>query len=500
MAVKGQAGAPVLARRGALAAVCALALAVRVWLAVRFPNEIHPDETFQYLEQAYRLVTGRGMMPWEYIVGARSWIIPGLLVPVLAGARLVSSAPEVALAAIAVATSLLSLAIVVAAYALGRRTSGEAAGLAAALMVALWPEIVIMSPHVLADTISAVPLIAALAVGYRPGSRTAMGLRPMVATGLLLCTAAVLRPQLTPALAVAAIWMARTELRRYGALVAGAVPVLVVFALVDRLTWGAPFASIVRYVAANRSGIAAQFGVQPFTFYVREELLTWRLGAPIVGLTALAGMRRLPLLGAVALAILLTFSCIGHKEDRFLYPALPLVFVLCGIGTVEIVRWSSRRLGERRRAVAIGLAGAWLASGAMAVAAAPVQDVLHRNRGVLATIRAIDADPGVCGVAVVPAAQWHVAGTIRFRDDIRLYAPSEPVAASAAYNTLLLIGEPSSLVARGFRVVSCDRRGSVACFLRRPTRCAPARGTPLRANMNPRVEALLRRTKLLPGN
>jgi hypothetical protein len=30
---------------------------------VLFPNEVHPDETFQYLEQTYRVVTVRGMVP-----------------------------------------------------------------------------------------------------------------------------------------------------------------------------------------------------------------------------------------------------------------------------------------------------------------------------------------------------------------------------------------------------------------------------------------------------
>ena len=489
-------------RRGALAIICVLALVARLWVAVQFPNEIHPDETFQYLEQAYRVVTGRGMVPWEYIVGARSWIIPGLLVPVIAGVRLLSSSPDATLFAIATFASLLSLAIVVAAYVLGRRVGGEAAGLAAGLVVALWPEIVMMSPHVLADTIGAIPLIAAVAVGYRPGERTSIGRGAMATTGLLLCAAAVLRPQLIPAAAVAALWIARLEPRRYGALIAGAIPVLVVFALVDWLTWGAPFASIVRYIAANRSGIAAQFGVQPFTFYARQELLTWRLGTLVVGITALVGMRRLPLLGAVSLAVLLTFSCIGHKEERFIYPALPLLFTLCGVGTVEIVRWFVRSFGERRRAaVTIGLAAAWLASGTVAVAALPFTDGLHRNEGVLATIRAINADPGVCGVAVVPGRQWHNAGTIRFRDDVHLYAPSQPVEASPAYNTLLLIGEPSAMVERGgFRLVSCDRRGSVACLLRRRSRCDGVRGLPLRADMNPVVEALLRRTSLLPGN
>ena len=38
-----------------------------------------PDEVHQSLEQAHRLVFGYGFVPWEYQLGARSWILPGLL-------------------------------------------------------------------------------------------------------------------------------------------------------------------------------------------------------------------------------------------------------------------------------------------------------------------------------------------------------------------------------------------------------------------------------------
>jgi hypothetical protein len=164
-----------------------------------------------------------------------------------------SPLPEVTLAAITVAASLLSLVIVVAAYVLGGRADGEAGG----VVVALWPEMVVMSLHVLADKVSAVPSIAALAVGYRPGDRVVDDGGRGLATGLLLCAATVLRPQLIPAVGIVVAWLGRLDPKSYVALAVGAAPVLMAFALIDWLTWGAPFTSIVRYVAANRSGIAA---------------------------------------------------------------------------------------------------------------------------------------------------------------------------------------------------------------------------------------------------
>jgi 4-amino-4-deoxy-L-arabinose transferase-like glycosyltransferase len=480
----------------AVLAVCALALAVRLWLAVSFPNVIHPDETFQYLEQAYRAVTGRGLVPWEYVTGIRSWIIPGLLVPVIAAARLVSPLPDVTLLAVAVTASLASLIIVTSAYVLGRRAAGEAAGLAAALLVALWPEIVVMSPHVLADTVSAIPLTAALAVGYRPGRRSPGGSKAAVVTGALLCLAAVLRPQLLPAIAVAGVWIAGFNLRRYIVMAAGAVPVLIVFGAIDWWTWGKPFVSIVRYVKVNEGGVAASFGVQPLRFYVFEEGHIWLVGAPVIAAAALAGVRRLPMLGVMAALILLVFSSIGHKEYRFVYPALPLLFTLCGVGTVEIARWVARwRPRWRPAAVAAMLALAWTGTVAVAALSPRLSEKLRNSRSALAAIRAINADPGVCGVAVVPALKWTDTGTIRFRDDIRLYRAAAPVGNSRAYNAILAIGEGQSTDASfpGFHKVFCNlySPGPEACFLKRETTCHPTRDGQLEAEPTPAVKALL---------
>ena len=47
------------------------------------PDEI-PAEIMQYLEPAHRLVFGNGAAFWEYIYGARSWLVAGLVAGVLA--------------------------------------------------------------------------------------------------------------------------------------------------------------------------------------------------------------------------------------------------------------------------------------------------------------------------------------------------------------------------------------------------------------------------------
>jgi len=64
---------------GAPAALYALALGLRLIPAIFYPGINHPDEVFQSLEQAHRLVFGYGAVPWEFEYGARSWLLPGML-------------------------------------------------------------------------------------------------------------------------------------------------------------------------------------------------------------------------------------------------------------------------------------------------------------------------------------------------------------------------------------------------------------------------------------
>src|SRR6185312_5525190 len=63
-----------------LAAILLAAAVPRVVLAVDDQGIFWPDEIFQSLEQAHRVVFGYGFIPWEFQQGARSWLFPGVFV------------------------------------------------------------------------------------------------------------------------------------------------------------------------------------------------------------------------------------------------------------------------------------------------------------------------------------------------------------------------------------------------------------------------------------
>ena len=60
--------------------------ALRVWLALTDDGIYWPDEIYQSLEPAHRLVFGYGLQAWEFIDGARNWVLPGLVAALLKGA------------------------------------------------------------------------------------------------------------------------------------------------------------------------------------------------------------------------------------------------------------------------------------------------------------------------------------------------------------------------------------------------------------------------------
>src|SRR3989442_2829366 len=64
---------------GVLGSVLFIGLAIRVWLSVNDDGIYWPDEIFQSLEPAHRLVFGYGLYAWEFVDGARNWAFPAFV-------------------------------------------------------------------------------------------------------------------------------------------------------------------------------------------------------------------------------------------------------------------------------------------------------------------------------------------------------------------------------------------------------------------------------------
>uniref|UniRef100_UPI0035CB39EE hypothetical protein n=1 Tax=uncultured Sphingomonas sp. TaxID=158754 RepID=UPI0035CB39EE len=480
----------------ALGLICAAGLAARLLMAFAFPTVAHPDEIFQILEQSSRIATGRGLIPWEFADGARSWFAPGLFVPVFVLARWLGATPEETLGAVTILVSLASLVPVVCAYILVERHHDPRAGLAAAAVVALWSDLVFLSAHPVIDSIALIPFAALLAVGYRVES---LDRRRLCWSGALIALVFVLRPQLAPALAIAGICFARARPVPMMTIAMAGVPViLLVFGLLDWATWGAPFYSIAVYLETNLGGVSSRFG-ESGPLFVLGEMRAWSWSLPLLVACVAVGARRMPLAAVLMVAIALPFSLIGHKELRFFLPAIYLFFVLAGAGTTVVQDEASARWPRLRGVLGGALLLFWIAADLTAFRAPTVRAARGEYDGAVAILPVVNADPHICGVALDPA-KWWATGYVRLRRDLHYFTlPAAPLTTGLRhYNAVIALPETTrlgELRAAGFRRGACRGEFYRVCLYTRPTGCADHGDALLRAD-NPYVDPILARMRI----
>ncbi|MBW1904406.1 MAG: hypothetical protein JRH14_08500 [Deltaproteobacteria bacterium] len=331
----------------------------------------YPDEIFQQVEPAQYLRTGVATLPWEFVRGVRSWVLPGVYAALF---EVLSWMGVTGLAAFRVVTlqnAVLSIIMVPAGYRMGAALWGrddpdaERAGLSVAFFTAFLPALVYYTPH----TLNGTPCMVALAWGYAHWlearrSKIASS-RSLLLSGLFFGIAGALRftcglHMLVPIIDL----LLRYRSQALRALVAGAaLPVLIVGG-VDMLTWGWPFHSTVEHLRYNFfEGGASDHGTSPWFYYLAESLWA-RLGplAPLTLWVLLGGLRRTWLVALAVLVPTLALSALPHKEDRFLMYNWPLLAAAAGIGWLLIARWLRARLPSFGSVTAAALAAAVLAS------------------------------------------------------------------------------------------------------------------------------------------
>jgi hypothetical protein len=334
------------------------AAAVYAWAVVREHGVVWPDEVYQSLEQAHRLVYGFGFLPWEFHVGARSWAFPGLLsIPVglasFAGLDPVRAPVFAARGAMA----LVSVGTVALTMRLAHKLRGAEAALAAGCLSVGFPLATLFATRCMSEVASAPCLVGAALLALAPTTprRAALGgmlaamacffrfQNGIVAAGLFVVLV-VQKPK------TAAFWYA-----------AGAAIGAVAGGLLDALTWGSPFHSLIANVGFNLSGKAEAFGVAPFTFYATVLAQSTGLGLVAIAIGWAFAARKDTGLAIVLGAYVLIHSLVPHKEVRFLMPIVPLALALSGAGLADAFAWIESRLEARTAKITFaGVVGAAL--------------------------------------------------------------------------------------------------------------------------------------------
>lgn len=477
---------------GALGAILAIAFALRVALAILMPNQIWPDEHFQSIEQAHRMVFGYGVVPWEFRLGTRSWMLPGLLTVVIGATSWLTSSVMAYLIACWTVLSAISLAPVWATF---RDTLGAVRSLRAAvvasLMCATWFELVYFAPKALGEVVGGNLLCVGVVLAdivVRARKQDMPIARWMVPTAVALLTfASMFRIQLAIASFVAFVVMMRALPRRSQVIALATGASVIVFAgLVDWMTWSYPFQSFVENIRVNiLVGRSAHYGTAPWYayFHIYAQLWGWWL-IPILGLAAI-GARLRPLLAVCAVAVLVAHVPIAHKEYRFAYPAMVLVIMLASYGAAWVITRIETRVRPRlANLVAAAFVSLWV------VASLVSADGFHEsktrlansfynpqwhwtlNRGGLLALRDLGERPDLCGVGLLGINMFSTGGYAYLHRDVPMFEVinNGDIAGLVPYVNYYLVVK-SLATADHFYGFTLDKCIAQVCIFKRPGAC-----------------------------
>jgi GPI mannosyltransferase 3 len=458
-------------------AVFAVAFAARLLPVFVFPGINHADEVFQTVEQAHRLVYGTGSVPWEFVYGTRSWVLPGAIAGLMAVSSAFGNGPDYYMPMIELALAALGAASALCAFLWGRRFFGIAGGVVAGALTAVWIDAVYFGPRALSDAVGAHILVIAL-YASTPSGQVVVTRRRAIAAGALLALAGSLRIQLLPAIGVVALWQIFTTFRCQAvAFVGSGLLTAVLYGAVDGLTWSYPFEALSRNIVANLYyDVQADFGVMPWYWYLSTLLEYWTgMSTVMLGL-CLIGAVRLPQPFVAALLIGATLSILGHKELRFIYPAILLGIIVSGVGLAQLVSWIGEALENRgwtRRRAAIATCGSALAlmvlaQLALATGSRPYNTLWTSGRGMVMAAHYVARMKSVCGIGVLDNAWGSYAW---FHHAVPLYwAPSDNRLDpdSVAFNTIVYDkGKP---IGAGYVTSVCFDQ---SCVAQREGNCSP---------------------------
>lgn len=455
------------AERAALAALFLFAVALRLVPTVIHSSLDHPDELFQSLEQAHRLLFGYGEIPWEFHVGARSWLLPGTLAGFMWLGDRIADTPASYLAAAHLALAALAAASVLCAFFWGRRWFGFWGGLIAAALPALWPDTVYFGARSLSECVAASLLVPALYLLDGEVKRATGGRR--FAGGALLGLATALRIQLAPVLALVLIWRAVEDLHRRESLktespcVIGIALALGAAGLLDAFTWTYPFQSFWLNFSYNAlEGVADSFGTAPWSFYLVGLAHHWSWFFPPIAALAVFGGWRLKLPLAAAVVILIAHSLVAHKEYRFIYPVVLLILILAGLGLAQLAAWLGGRSARGVALASLGGAAALSAAFAASAAMRPMWSAGHDLIEASAYVHGLDH---VCGIG----ANGTYGGYAYFHRDVPFYwlnNAAELADDEPGFDVLMTTTTPP----QGFSILRCFGK---LCVARRTGTCAP---------------------------
>jgi GPI mannosyltransferase 3 len=450
--------------------------ALKIWLAMRGHPIRHPDEIFQTIEQSHRIVFGYGIIPWEFREGIRWWGTPLLLTPPLWIAKFLDLGADFYVPLTRGLLALVSLLPVPAFFVLVSRRSGPQTALLACLLPLFWVEHLDFAGSTLSDAIAA-PLICTAAIVALLCDKVSRGVIALL--GVVIALTFCLRFHLAPALLIItllALWKMPPSQRLIfvGALAGAAVALGAMDVMVGQWPYQHVYLNIYRNIF---DGVAAGFGEEEWDYYFRAIWDHWGWGLVVALLAVTFRSKQTWLLWVSALAIVVTFSLIAHKEYRFYYPATMLFTFAAGWAIAESASIVARRVTRISELVLASLSLTALVLTGLPAQARYLEVFQQQEDRRIAAQMFVGRLPDVCGVGFdIGLVITGTAGVVHTHKEVGFdttnIADSTP-GNLARFNYLLVNGDD-----KGRRVPSDFVQAQCwadLCVYRRPGPCTPSR-------------------------
>lgn len=320
-----------------------------------------PDEIFQTMEPAFSLISGKGVLSWEFTTKARGMLYPFLLSIWMRGVFIFSHDPLTLYVATRAMLSLFFLWAVASIWFRFLRFMNAQDGFNASicpwiwnavfiLVVAAFPLIYYFGFRTLTDSIAGTLTLVAL---FSLPERASPGLVRYFLLGLLFGLSYGIRFQTGVFLAcwmplyALQMWKSERQILPVFVLGCGILVAILIYGLSDYLYYGIPFISSVNYFKATViDEVGNKYGTSPFNFYF--EMYDRYLGFLLIFLIpGCFKMRKWwPVLFAVA-AFVLIHALIAHKDLRYLFFTFPILLFVVAVGVLvsfEFIRQRSRIL------------------------------------------------------------------------------------------------------------------------------------------------------------
>lgn len=322
-----------------------LGFGLRVSLVLFSKQIYYPDEVFQSLEQAYRLTTGVGIIPWDFDFQIRSYVLPILIsLPLRLLLLLHMFKPQYYVPILQILLSLASLLLIPAAYKLvcwiqPSQSNSKQIALTSAFGVAIWYELVYFSFRYLSEVVAVILLAGCFLL--LPRLKEHITRKYYFFWGMLLTFAILIRPQFFPlGLAFAAYFgwywylQPRLSIQMLGIWLLGCAVSIGLFGVLDYYYYHGFLSHLVANVHISlQAGISELFGTKPWWYYIVSLFFTTG-GLFLLGFRLLTSKRALLVALPFGL-ILLIHSILPHKEYRFV---LPLVFLSIVYGSIGLIK------------------------------------------------------------------------------------------------------------------------------------------------------------------